>query len=271
MGATLPLIGRASRGSLAILIGAIASIAVAWAIANRSVPRGEVHPLGPYLHTVTDYAYRDLQDFTTLLVTRHKNRTGFDVRVMHFGAPTRPEYRVKFPTARLREWRELVPAWSIARREPHHTEFDPGTFAIIEEASGWPFPGLYARRELSSTAGQPIPTERHVWGLVMPRAAPEGAFSTTGSPPVLLPFRPLWLGFVGNTLIYAVLYLLASLAIRRLVIATVKRARVLWDRVKARKQGRCVRRGCGYPVTGLPVCPECGTTQGKPQPPPDAA
>ncbi len=60
-----------------------------------------------------------------------------------------------------------------------------------------------------------------------------------------IPIVPLTAGFIGNTLLYAslpaTLIVIPALLIRR------RRAKV----------GECVK--CRYPVTGLAICPECGT------------
>lgn len=60
----------------------------------------------------------------------------------------------------------------------------------------------------------------------------------------MLPLQPLPLGFTINTLFYASL-----LAAPVLGFATLKRRR-------RAKRGLCI--GCGYEVTGVDVCPECG-------------
>lgn len=59
-----------------------------------------------------------------------------------------------------------------------------------------------------------------------------------------LPIRPLPLGFAVNTLFYASL-----LAAPVLVFAALKRRR-------RAKRGLCI--GCGYDLTGVDACPECG-------------
>ena len=62
--------------------------------------------------------------------------------------------------------------------------------------------------------------------------------------PWMLPLRPIWPGFVGNTLFHAgLLWLLV-------------RGPFVLRRVIRSKRGQCPH--CGYPVNESPVCTECG-------------
>lgn len=61
----------------------------------------------------------------------------------------------------------------------------------------------------------------------------------------VFPYRPMPLGFTVNTLLYAALLFLLTLG-----LSVFKRRRRL-------RGGLCVR--CGYDITGLTACPECGT------------
>jgi hypothetical protein len=78
-------------------------------------------------------------------------------------------------------------------------------------------------------------------GMAVPRVLNPGGLTT-----LRLALRPMWPGFVLNSLVYAVLALVTMLGLARL------RA----DR--RRRRGRCVR--CNYLLAGLDVCPECGAT-----------
>jgi hypothetical protein len=65
--------------------------------------------------------------------------------------------------------------------------------------------------------------------------------------PRALPLTPLWMGFIVNTILFAVLWLFV------VWVAGAARAR-------SRKRRNCCSQ-CGYPRTGLPAgsaCPECG-------------
>lgn len=61
---------------------------------------------------------------------------------------------------------------------------------------------------------------------------------------VFIPFRPLWLGLLGNVAAYG----LAAV----LLVQTFRG----WRRAYRRENGRCI--GCGYELAGLAACPECG-------------
>lgn len=62
-----------------------------------------------------------------------------------------------------------------------------------------------------------------------------------------LPYQPLWLGAIGNTIFFAGLI--------RLGVATPRMLR----RMNRHRQGRCIE--CGYDLRGADhaVCPECGS------------
>lgn len=68
-----------------------------------------------------------------------------------------------------------------------------------------------------------------------------------------LPLRPVWPGFIGNTLVFA------------LACWGVLYARGTVRRFVRRRSGLCL--ACGHLLAGLATCPECGT----PGPPPPAA
>ena len=66
--------------------------------------------------------------------------------------------------------------------------------------------------------------------------------------PPKLPWRPIWPGFVVNTLLFAAavwVLFAVPLGVRRIIRA---------------RGGRCPQ--CGYPAGASGVCPECGTGLG---------
>ncbi|MCI0630650.1 MAG: hypothetical protein L0Y44_08370 [Phycisphaerales bacterium] len=79
-----------------------------------------------------------------------------------------------------------------------------------------------------------------------------------GSWPLMLAYRPVWLGFSANTLLYA-----AGIWLLGLMPLAVYRRVFRW-RIRT-KAGLC--GACGYPVGIRPVCTECG----KPVTPKDVA
>jgi hypothetical protein len=84
---------------------------------------------------------------------------------------------------------------------------------------------------------------------IPPLRHPEGA--QLALPATGLPWKPLWLPFLANSLILGVPLTLAGLGVSRAARAGIARFRGRGD--------RCPR--CGYPRKGLDrgaACPECG-------------
>lgn len=81
-----------------------------------------------------------------------------------------------------------------------------------------------------------------------PNPSSTGSFSWSAGPGPLdrfaLPMAPLGAGYAANTLVFAVL----------VGVLWQIPARVRW--LHRRLKGRCTR--CGYDITGLTTCPECG-------------
>ncbi len=107
--------------------------------------------------------------------------------------------------------------------------------------AGWPFRALQYQLDESAASRFMAPTARPRWALVVPPRLIVPRFLSDCP----LPLRPLPVGFVLDTLIYAsiVIPLAAWLAAR-------VRARA------RRRRGLCP--SCGYPVGVSPVCTECG-------------
>lgn len=61
-----------------------------------------------------------------------------------------------------------------------------------------------------------------------------------------IPFAPIWLGLIGNTLVYA--------GVIGLVCVTISGAR----RSRRKRNRQCI--ACGYQLPDISVCPECGTS-----------
>jgi hypothetical protein len=98
---------------------------------------------------------------------------------------------------------------------------------VIEQARGWPFLALFYRSHGSVN---------YEGALLLPR------HGRTSQRP--LPLRPIWPGFLANTVLYAAITLL-------LIQATFSLRRYL----RARR-GLCP--DCSYPIADSPVCTECG-------------
>ena len=104
---------------------------------------------------------------------------------------------------------------------------------------GWPMRTLYSTSYLYE--GDPKWTQDDWTLALVPRAQEYG---WTYRPE--LPFRPLWLGFGINTVLFASI----SCGIALLLVAA--------RRMIHRKRGCCIK--CGYDLRGAEheVCPECG-------------
>ncbi len=128
---------------------------------------------------------------------------------------------------------DLCPAWSLIAARPGVEHIGADSCLWLEEARGWPFLALTSRVRL----GDGLAVESSTWAIPVGRRAGEPV-------PAMLPLRPFWPGFLGNTLLGAVLLFGARVApgaIRRCVRL---------------RRGRCER--CAYPIGTSLVCTECG-------------
>lgn len=110
-----------------------------------------------------------------------------------------------------------------------------GGWSMRTRRDGWPWPAL-ARQTLLTHPNEPR------W-----LTATSPTFEYLGSIEVRgrdLPYLPVWRGLIGNTLLFALV---------ALPIVMVPGVIVRWRRVLP---GHCA--ACGYDVTGLAICPECG-------------
>lgn len=116
-------------------------------------------------------------------------------------------------------------------------------YAIVrtEVGTGWPSVSMRYCETIWRTApgfGQPI---THTVGF-------EPSWSGVDWRDRAFPLLPIWPGFIGNTLLYALalwLLLAAPFAVRRMV---------------RRRRRRCA--ACGYPIGSSAVCTECGKPVG---------
>ena len=120
-------------------------------------------------------------------------------------------------------------------------------------AAGWPFLAFGAElsRDCSTTeADFPVSDNRVLWGVTV--SVPSWvAARIAGSDTFTIPLRPLWLGLIANSCLYAVLGWL-------LVAAVTK-----WRFVRRERRG-CPR--CGYPMKEMSTCSECGWRKSPPRP-----
>lgn len=117
---------------------------------------------------------------------------------------------------------------------------------IVHIRAGWPFLAMAWWDYRSPEAAVPAPTGiEEAWqqGVDIGLASipgPAGRFGVARK----IPIRPLWGGFLLNSMVYA---FVAVIGVRG--AAALRRAR-------RRKRGLCER--CAYPVSDLAACPECG-------------
>ncbi len=136
-------------------------------------------------------------------------------------------------------WMQLISMPTIARAHL--------TYCVNGVQIGWPWPALakYAAEittDLTMTR-EDLGTFRS--GMPWPKRWPTAKIGQEDR----LPIFPLWPGFAINTLFYG-------------TFAWAMMAGVSYFKHRRRaKPGMCV--ACGYPVSGLNVCPECGTHVGS--------
>jgi hypothetical protein len=123
-------------------------------------------------------------------------------------------------------------------------------------AAGWPWPALYVdwhdiNARAASRGLSPLPRRPDFADELNPLRVPAAWLGTNGN---LLPYRPIWFGFIANTALYASLWAVVAL----LLPAAYAR----WLRGHRARRARCGE--CGYDRRGLASaasCPECGHEQ----------
>ncbi len=192
-----------------VLAGAVVNVVVAWGCgfyyAANSISLADLPLLELY--------GSDAQP----LVRRHLN----------LGAPRDYDYTAQ--TSVGFGWRHrLLTAWNVDEAKFFSNPGEERVVVVI--CAGWP---CLSHQGESQVEPQPV-TYRFAW-LVQESSVGEWTF---------IPLRPIWPGFIANTVLYGVLLWLAILGpfvLRRLVRAT---------------RGRCP--GCGYSRGKSAVCSECG-------------
>jgi hypothetical protein len=134
----------------------------------------------------------------------------------------------------------LVPWWSRMHRVPvrsHYTDDQLGVIWYNETGFGWPLASFVADTTYDGRVrGAGNHAVRHRGSITWER----------GSRMYVLLYQPIWLGFTGNALMLAGVWLFILMA-----PGAVRRRR-------RRARGLCGT--CGYDLRGeAGVCPECGT------------
>jgi len=119
--------------------------------------------------------------------------------------------------------------------------------ATKELGYGWPWRAMRVTMEQLPPAVRGTPAildHRIIEGILLKKN------TTNAYSPVVIPTRILWLGFIGNTALAAVVLITAGAAFK-----TYRTSR-------RRRKGRCL--ACGYDLSGqtTPGCPECGAERG---------
>ncbi len=213
-----------------LMLGAVVNVAVAWGCALW-VDRGQAKIA----------AGRTLQGYIWVVRRGSARGAEFVLWVRTYG-----DIEVAFPGEG--NWPpDLIPSWSTISHE-----IDPagpkiyGSQTQMQDARGWPMLSMRCTF-LRARSGVGVRTRREVvGGLEMPPRIWTGG-SVRYRKDRALPYIPIALGFVVNTLLYA--------AFIGLPIA----GRSAGRRVIRRKRGHCIN--CGYDLRGTEheVCPECGS------------
>jgi hypothetical protein len=167
----------------------------------------------------------------------------------------------------------LAPAW--ARLDRVSREFEAQLVnrdRRLVDARGWPLVALSSEMELSP--GNPTPPQSSLLVssgtlTISGASAPFGsgstiAISTPSAPGVrpTLPWRPIWVGVIGDTVLFAVAWAVIWLMLTdpRQFVRDLARVR----------RGACVQ--CGYDLgyDFIRGCPECGWRRGPAERPADA-
>lgn len=211
---------------MALVLGGLLNIAVAWRIATKPAPYPYQAPIFVTAAKGPHWMYRRREAFGLVRL---------DATAAH-AAPT--------TFTALEE--KAAPSWSALARPP---QSDRQQTQIVEEGFGWPLTAL--------TCEWVVVGPGPVRGQVV--YAPQGAIALSTPHPhdrtrtLALPLRPAWRGMILNTLLYAI----AMLPMVMLLRFGWRQARTLRSRVR-RGRGRCP--ACGYDLKGEhdAGCPECG-------------
>ena len=128
----------------------------------------------------------------------------------------------------------VPPAWSVSRAFP--TQIDKERYPTeYEVVAGWPMTALYGSARIEGEIDRP--KLRWAWSYA----------DIQGQHPIIMPYKPL-VGFVINTLFYAVIAWVTVVVFHILKSCTMNRLRS--------RRAHC--SNCGYDSRGLSTCPECG-------------
>lgn len=156
--------------------------------------------------------------------------------------PPTPEFATRF-------WeRRLMLPWLYGDRSwPRDGE----SSSVWLKLAGWPMRSLYCELTAENSRTANAHTWTAVGGFVIGNATAPGWADWPPLLPRIVPYRPVWVGLLANTVFFAVL--LGAVWYLPGWILAERRARA----------GLC--RVCAYDLRGSPAggaCPECGTLRG---------
>ncbi|MBT8486345.1 MAG: hypothetical protein HKO59_10630 [Phycisphaerales bacterium] len=146
--------------------------------------------------------------------------------------------------------RAIVVAWGFGYTEHRTVNMYPHAFKLsrpeqygerflyIERRIGWPFRALQCEHYVPA---ENYPELTPIWRAAL---SPPARVFGPAVQQRRLPTRPMWLGLIGNTVLYA-----GVLGVIPMLVTTAQG----WRR---RRRGLCPQ--CAYPIGGSPVCTECG-------------
>ncbi len=227
--ASLTLMALLPRAALCIILGALSTFAVAWTLGGV-IPWDHPSICGTYLspHGTTEASVHVWQATQRGAIRRS---IGTYATVLWNGAAE--ELPPAISGSHIASDREIDTSWGRLRDA---LSTDASQVAAVEEARGWPMLAFWAWRDSKWTT-----PGTSAGGFFLE----EGLFS---EPWRVLPYTPIWRGFIADTVVYAGVWagpLLVPLLLRR----RVRLAR-----------SRCPDCGYDLAATGGPVCgcPECG-------------
>ena len=220
-----------------LLLGIVSTIAVAWACAAWVDPYTTIQPSPRRSGGAMDgrfytfWIVGENEAFGTVRI--HSDWDGHPVN--NRGERRGPFFGPPEP---------LIPKWAPFLVPSAGTPLGSG-HTRIADARGWPFLAMWSGLSYDGPIYRPTKTPTIMHGLVVNPSAMSGP--SPGTTVRMLPLALIWSGFLADTALYSLIWLVLLMLI------------VAGRRALRSRQGCCVI--CGYDLRGTPhgQCPECGT------------